>query len=332
MNRRLLIAEGSILLVAALVLWFVISPPLGGGDDDEGGGNGPVVIDRSDDDADGDDDEGGDDQPGDEGAGPEGDGCAPPVTSDFMRGNMLLTFYGSPDAETLGILGQHEPDDLVGLLNEQAQKYDDLNSFRGVQTGVHMVYATAQEFEGEDGLYIRRVDDETLEEYIDFACENKLLIFLDLQLGRADMETEIEKLLPYLEQTHVHLALDPEFAMGPGEVPGEQIGHLDATQINRAQEILQDFVEERDIPDKILIVHQFQDDMITNRNDIGDFQRVRLVIDMDGFGDPETKLAKYQTFSATAEYGGMKVFFQLDTPLMGESEILKARPDLVIYQ
>jgi len=319
--------EAALLIGAAVLVWMIVAPPFGGSDDS--GGPDSVVAGTGSGDS-GDGDGGGDTSVGD--AGPVSDGCAPLVGGDFMRANQVLTYYGSPDAVSLGILGQLEPEALVTRLKEHARTYDDLNGFRGVQAGLHMIYATAQAFPGEDGLYIRRVDDETLEEYVRLACENGLFLFLDLQLGRADMETEIERLLPYLRQTQVHLSLDPEFAMASDEVPGQQIGRLDATQINRAQQILDDLIEEHNLGDKILIVHQFQESMITNKDDIESYRRVRLVIDMDGFGPGETKLAKFDLFSAPAEYGGIKLFFQQDDPLLSEEEVLKVRPDLIIYQ
>lgn len=333
MSPRTLAIEAALLIGAVVLVWMIVAPPFGGSDDpgDSSGpdaivvGNGDGNGDPTGSNGDGDGSDGGED-------GPVGDGCAPLVSGDFMRANQVLTYYGSPDAVTLGILGQLEPDDLVTRLNEHARIYDELNGFRGVQAGLHFIYATAQEFAGEDGLYIRRVADETVEEYIRLACDNGLFIFLDLQLGRADMEAEIEKLLPYLRQTHVHLSLDPEFAMAADQVPGQQIGHLDAVQINRAQQILEDLIEEHNLGDKILVVHQFQESMITNKDDIDSFRRVRLVIDMDGFGPRETKLAKFETFSAPAEYGGIKLFFQQDDPLLTEEEVLKVRPDLIIYQ
>ena len=337
MSSRLLLAEAAILVVAALVIWMIVAPPFGSSGEAGGAGE-PIVSNNGnggDDDGNGDDsvddDDGGDDDDGSQDR-PAGDGCAPTVGADFMRGNQILTYYGNPDSDQLGILGELEPDELVARLKQEATTYDDLNGFRGIQPGLHMVYATAQAHPGDDGLYTRRVDQGTLEQYIDLACENKLFIFLDLQLGRADMEEEIERLLPYLRQTHVHLSLDPEFAMGPDEVPGEDLGHLDASQINRAQQILDDLVQKHNLGDKILIVHQFHDEMITNKEAIEDYRRVRLVIDMDGFGEPATKLAKFQLYSAGAEYGGIKLFFKLDDPLMSETDVLNVRPDLIIYQ
>ena len=325
MSPRTLMIEAALLIGGVVLVWMIVAPPFGGSDNS---GGLDVIVSGNGNNGDG--DGGGDTGGGD--MGPVGDGCAPLVGADFMRANQVLTYYGSPDAVSLGILGQLEPDALVARLNEHARTYDDLNGFRGVQAGLHLIYATAQAFPGEDGLYVRRVDGETLEEYVRLACDNELFIFLDLQLGRADMETEIEKLLPYLRQTHVHLSLDPEFAMAADQVPGQQIGHLDATQINRAQEILDDLIEEYNLGDKILVVHQFQESMITNKDDIESFRRVRLVINMDGFGPGATKLAKFDRFSAPAEYGGIKLFFQQDDPLLSEEEVLKVRPDLIIYQ
>ncbi|RLC58919.1 MAG: hypothetical protein DRI30_01800 [Chloroflexi bacterium] len=336
MSPRTLAIEAALLIGAVVLIWMIVAPPFGGSDDF---GVPDSVVGVTGNDGDGDGDGGSDNGDGDGGGdngggdpGPVGDGCAPLVGGDFMRANQLLTYYGSPDAVTLGILGQLEPDALVTRLKEHARTYDELNGFRGIQAGLHMIYATAQAYPGEDGLYIRRVADETLEEYVRLACDNGLFLFLDLQLGRADMETEIEKLLPYLRNTQVHLSLDPEFAMTTDQVPGQQIGHLDAAQINRAQQILDDLIAEHNLGDKILVVHQFQESMITNKDDIESFRRVRLVIDMDGFGPGDATLAKFELFSAPAEYGGIKLFFEQDDPLLSEEEVLKVRPDLIIYQ
>ena len=326
MSPRTLIIEAALLIAAAALVWMLVAP-LFGGSDDPGGAD---SVDAGNGSSTGDSNGGGETGGGD--TGPVGDGCAPLVSGDFMRANQVLTYYGSPDAASLGILGQLEPDALMTRLTEHALTYDGLNGFRGIQAGLHFIYATAQAFEGEDGLYIRRVDNETLDEYIRLACDNGLFIFLDLQLGRADMETEIQRLLPYLRQTHVHLSLDPEFAMAADQVPGQEIGHLDAVQINRAQQILDDLIEEHNLGDKILVVHQFQESMITNVGEIENYRSVRLVIDMDGFGPGAAKLAKFDLFAAPAEYGGIKLFFQQDDPLLSEEEVLKARPDLIIYQ
>ncbi len=154
----------------------------------------------------------------------------------------------------------------------------------------------------------------------------------NLQIGRSDVQSEITKILAYLEQPHVHVALDPEFAMPEGEVPGESIGSLDATDVNAAQAILEEFLEQQGLPEKILIVHQFTSGMLTRPELLEDYPRVKLVIDMDGFGPSDIKRVKYGWYAAPAEHSGIKLFFRHDTDLMSEEEVLELEPDVIIYQ
>ena len=201
-----------------------------------------------------------------------------------------------------------------------------------MQPAFHIVYASAQPEAGQDGLHLQFLDKRTILRYLDLACKNGLLVFLDIQIGRSDVETEMRDILPYLEAPNVHVALDPEFAMAAGQVPGEDIGSLDAADVNAAQAMLEEFVERRGLPDKMLIVHQFTDGMITNRTLIDDYPRVRLVVDMDGVGPAEIKQVKFGWYAAPAEYSGIKLFFRQDPDLMGEQDVLGLDPDVIIYQ
>ena len=263
---------------------------------------------------------------------PAGDACGPPVDKEFLSANQVLSYYGNPYVAAMGILGELDPPELVARLKAHAQKYDALNGARGVRPALHLVYATAQKDPGREGAYLLYVDDKTLKEYIDLACQNGLFIFLDLQIGRSTAAAEVEKVLPYLKQSHVQLALDPEFAMPPGEVPGQAIGSLDAADINAAQKLVQDFIEKHNLPDKILIVHQFQASMVTHPELIGDYPRVHLVIDMDGFGPAAIKVVKFGWYAAPARHSGIKLFFKHDSDLMSEQDVLDLNPNVIIYQ
>jgi hypothetical protein len=258
--------------------------------------------------------------------------CGPAVDAAFLANNQILSYYGNPYVAAMGILGELEPEELVLRLKAHAELYDGLNGPRGVQPALHLVYASAQPNAGEDGLHLIFVDKRTLNKYIDLACKHNLLVFLDNQIGRSDAETEVRDILNYLDQPHVHAALDPEFAMPPGEIPGEAIGTMDATEINAAQAVLQTLVEERGLPDKMLVVHQFTDDMITRSELIEDYPNVRVVVDMDGFGPAEIKQVKYGWYAEPAEYSGIKLFFKQDKPLMSEADVLGLAPDVIIYQ
>ncbi|MEO8456978.1 MAG: hypothetical protein ABI559_04115 [Chloroflexota bacterium] len=264
-------------------------------------------------------------------SGPD-DGCGPTVDSSFLSANQIVAYYGNPYAQQLGILGQHEPEELASMLRDESQKIDGLNGFRGVEPGFDLVYETAQPNPGNDGLFLQYVDPDTMTTWVDLACREHFFLFLDLQIGRSDIETEVRKVLPYLDGSNVHIAIDPEFTMGPGEVPGQVIGHVDAAQINAAQQILEDHVEEKGLPDKVLIVHQFDTAMITDPENIVDFPHVHVVIDMDGFGPKETKIRKFATFTAPAEHSGIKVFYHQDDPVLTDEEVEQLNPDVIIFQ
>jgi hypothetical protein len=248
-----------------------------------------------------------------------------------LEDNQIISYYGNPYVPAMGILGELEPEDLVAKVKAHARKYDALNGERGVQPALHMVYASAQPKPGADGRHLLYVDRRTVKRYLDLACKNDILLFLDIQLGLSDAETEVKGILEYLAAPNVHVALDPEFAVSPGQVPGKTVGSVDAGEINAAQGVLQSFVEERGLPDKLLVVHQFTDGMVTRRHLIKDYPNVRLVMSMDGIGKPETKAAQFSAYAGQAEYAGIKLFFKQDQGLMREEDVIRLEPDVIIY-
>jgi hypothetical protein len=175
-----------------------------------------------------------------------------------------------------------------------------------------------------------------LDEYADFAEENEILLFLDVQIGRRTVADEIKGLEPWLKKPHVHLALDPEFAMREGEIPGTHIGQVTADDIAATQTWLAKLAERARIPPKVLIVHQFHYTMIESKKEVAPVEGVQLVIDSDGWGTPQEKRATYDVVNnqLPIEYFGVKLFYSQDKPLMTPEEILALgpSPDLIIYQ
>jgi hypothetical protein len=163
-----------------------------------------------------------------------------------------------------------------------------------------------------------------------------VLLILDVQIAHSTLEAEIEAIRPWLELPFVHLAIDPEFAMAEGEIPGQAIGGVDAPVIAYAQQQLSAIVAEKGLPPKVLIVHQFEEDMITNAQKLKPVDGVQLVIEFDGFGDPGNKLAGYDLFITQhhVEHGGIKLFYRQDQPILTPQEVvaLQPPPDIVIYQ
>jgi hypothetical protein len=263
---------------------------------------------------------------------PAPDRCGPPVDRAYLGSNQILAYYGNPYTDLMGILGEVTPAELVARLRSHAAIYDSLNGPAGIRPAFHIVYGRATLDPGREGNHLLYVDDETMKEYIDLACREGFLVFVDLQIGLSDVETEVKDALRFLDQPHVQMAIDPEFAMPPGELPGDSVGTVDAAEINAAQAALQAFAEENDLGEKILVVHKFVPEMLTRPELLEAYPNVRLVIDMDGFGPSDIKRVKYAWFAGEAEYSGIKLFFKQDIDLMSEVDVLGLQPDVIIYQ
>jgi hypothetical protein len=249
--------------------------------------------------------------------------------------NRVLTFYGFPGNADMGILGQYQPEDLLGRMREQAAEYEEADPTRPVLIAMEVIASVAQAEPQADGSYLLDAPAELLDQYTEFAEENDILLIFDVQIGYRTVQAEVEGLRPWLEKPFVHLAIDPEFAMHDGQIPSVHIGQVDGADVTWAQNYLVDLTTELGIPPKILIVHQFLESMIENKDTIEMVKGVQLVIDSDGFGPPSDKKNTYGVTNGTPiEYNGIKLFYDQDKPLMTPAEVLALdpTPDLIIYQ
>jgi hypothetical protein len=268
-------------------------------------------------------------------------GLAAPVAEAPAEGALLptyriVTFYGHPHDPGMGVVGEYEIEQLTEELREEAANYAAADPSRPVIPALELIATVAQRVPGSDGTYILDTDTETLTAYIDFATEQGMLVVLDLQVGRGTVAAEIEKVRDLLARPNVHLAIDPEFAVAEGEIPGEYIGSVSAESIAYAQKVLAEISAEHGIPPKMLIVHQFREDMIQGKSQLAPVPGVQLVIDADGYGGPELKTAVYNFLvrDEPIEFAGVKLFYGQDVPLMTAQEILDLvpAPDVIIYQ
>jgi hypothetical protein len=259
-----------------------------------------------------------------------------PSTGDLLPTYRIVTFYGHPHDEHMGVLGEYSMKEIRDRVLAEAANYQAADPSRPVIPAFELISTVAQPTAGSDGTYILNTDLPTLTEYVDYAGANDMLVFLDLQIGRGTVASEIEKVRPLLERPNVHLALDPEFAIAEGEIPGDSIGSLDAASITYAQQTLATLAADNGLPPKILMVHQFREDMIVNKNQLAAVPGVQLVIDADGYGAPILKTDVYNILvrDEPVEFGGIKLFYKQDKPLMSAEEILALNPppDVIVYQ
>ena len=255
---------------------------------------------------------------------------APPILPE----KRVVAFYGNPAADELGILGIGSPDLAGRRLLRQAKAYE--RERRPVQPAMELLAVIANAHPGDDGLYRRREGNAVIRRYLKAARKVKAILILDIQPGRADFFEETLKLERWLKEPDVHLALDPEWRVHDGQVPGQVIGSVDAREVNAVSAWLEQLIVRERLPHKLLVIHQFTRDMIQGRERLKPRERVQTVLNADGFGGREVKIAKYRDFTRgkSAFHDGFKLFYKEDLNLMKPRQVIRLRPspDLVVYE
>ena len=262
-------------------------------------------------------------------------GAPEPPPGAIMPEHRIVAFYGNPLSKRMGILGQIDPDSMMRKLEETAMEWAKADPERKVLPALHLIAVVAQGYPGPAKKYRLQMPDSIIERVAGWAEQRGWLLFLDIQPGLSTVEAEIPYLVKYLTRPYVHLALDPEFAMKDGKKPGtDWMGRMDAVEVNHAITELAKIVEEHQLPPKVLVVHRFTRNMLTNASQIRLDPRVQVVIDMDGYGAPSAKKAAYKWFVVRypVQYTGWKLFYKNDKPLMKPEQVLEVYPKPMYIQ
>jgi hypothetical protein len=250
------------------------------------------------------------------------------LPGSLLPEHRIVAFYGNPKSSRMGILGQLPPEEMLPKLERTATEWAKADPGRPVMPALHLIATVAQGKPGSGQKYRLRHSDQLIEQVLGWAEERGWLVFLDVQIGHSSLPDELPHLVKYLERPYVHLALDPEFAMKLGGIPGKRIGTLDATDVNYAVRLLADIVDRKKVPPKVLVVHRFTQRMLTNHDKIMLDPRVQLVVDMDGFGAPYLKEDAYKFFIVPepVQFTGFKLFFKNDKPMMTPEQVIRLWP------
>ena len=143
----------------------------------------------------------------------------------------VVAYYGAPQDKQLGALGIGSPAAARARSStKQAKGYE--RKSRPVMPAMELIAVVAAAHPGEGGRYNLRQPDSVIRRYLKAARKAKALLILDIQPGRSDFFTETKRLRKWLKEPDVGLALDPEWRMGPGQVPGQVIGSVSAREVN----------------------------------------------------------------------------------------------------
>lgn len=268
-----------------------------------------------------------------------------PVSTVYPHADAILPFkrvvayYGNFYSKAMGVLGEYPDAQLLAMLASTTAMWTAADPGTPAIPAIHYIATVAQAGAGKEGKYILRMPDDQIEHAIDLAKQVHGIVFLDVQVALSTLQYELPQLEKYLKMPQVHLAIDPEFSMKSGNRPGTVIGTFDATDINYAAEYLASIVRDNHLPPKILIVHRFTYDMLTNYKNIEPLPEVQIVIDMDGFGSKEKKYGTYNRVVAPepVQFTGIKLFYKNDVKppangLLSPAEVLKLVPSPVYIQ
>jgi hypothetical protein len=247
----------------------------------------------------------------------------------------VVAHYGTAGTGALGILGEGKPEDAGPRLLKAAAPFAAASG-RPVLPAMELISSIAQRAPGPDGTYSTYIPDADVARYLAEARKVKALVILDLQPGRADFLDQAKHFEKFLSEPDVGLAIDPEWKLTPTQRPLGQIGATDATSINRVSAWLAELVQQRGLPEKLFMVHQFRTFQIPDRERMVARPGLATVLHADGFGTQRVKKQVYDVISYKTGpvHNALKLFIDEDTNMMTpvEAMAVRPRPELITYQ
>jgi hypothetical protein len=249
----------------------------------------------------------------------------------------MVALYGHPGDTILGSLGEQPVGAAVTRAKKVAASYATLVK-EPVIPAFEIIATVASASAGADRNYSYEWDLGKLRPWVKAAGDAGMYVVLDLQPGLSDFLTQAKLYQEFLALPYVGLALDPEWRLKPGQHHMEQIGSVSASEINKTSAWLADFTATHHLPQKVLIVHQFRVDMITDRPTlVTSHDELQMVIHVDGFGTPGQKLDTWhwiRTSPPANIWWGWKNFYDEDQPTLTPAQTygLKPPPVFVSYQ
>jgi hypothetical protein len=250
----------------------------------------------------------------------------------------LVGYAGLTGSSTLGRLGTGPLQQRVREMERRARPYA---SGRTVMPVLEIIATMVHGSPGKDGKYRSRLSDKQIEVYLRTARKHKALLLLNIQPGRSEFLPEAKSYERWLREPDVGVALDPEWAMDPGQRPGGAYGHTTGAELNRTAAYLSGLVEKHDLPEKVMVYHQVAASVVRKESGLKDHPGVVQIKSVDGLGPPGPKVNTYRVVNRTTPkhvHAGFKLFFTEDTEggsrLMSPSQVLglKPHPEYVMYE
>jgi hypothetical protein len=251
----------------------------------------------------------------------------------IFPGHVLVAYYGTAGTGSLGVLGEGPPGEITKRLRRAARPFE--GPHRTVQIVYELIASVAQSSPGPDGDYSSFISHADVRRYVRAARRNGALLVLDLQPGRSEFLPQARHFRWALRKPWVGLALDPEWHMGPHQVPAHVVGHVGAAEVNAVSRFVARVVAVHDLPQKLFMLHQFRTDMVRHIGNVRLRTGLAMVQHVDGFGSRRQKLATYHAVAKPDRFHmGFKLFYDEDSNLFKPARVMRIRPrvQFVSYQ
>ncbi|MET8853086.1 hypothetical protein [Amycolatopsis sp. NPDC004625] len=261
----------------------------------------------------------------------------PPPPPNPLETSLLVGFCGAPGAKALGRM----TGDLAEASRALRRQIEAFPAGRPITPVVELIATTVHRSPGADGLYRSRCDDGTVRDYLDAARAVKGLLLLNIQPGRADFLPEVQAYERWLTEPDVGVALDPEWAVEPGVVPGKKFGRTTGDELDGVARYLGTLADAHRLPAKVMVYHQVAASVVRDEQLLHAHHGVSVVKVVDGIGSAAAKKATWKTLMTTMPdhvRPGFKLFFDEDTrhgaALMSPAEVmaLNPAPAYVVYE
>ncbi|MGL5818936.1 MAG: hypothetical protein ACRCYR_15310 [Phycicoccus sp.] len=250
----------------------------------------------------------------------------------------MVALYGHPETPALGMLGEQGPEAAVRRARALAARYAAALR-QPVVPAFELIATVAIGAAGRDGTYSRRTPVEVLRPWVDVAARAGVYVVVDLQPGRTDFLTQAKAYEELLRRPGVGLALDPEWRLAPGQRHLRQIGSVGIDEVNAVGSWLDGLARARDLPPKVLVLHQFRPSMVRERARLDTtLDLVQWLVHADGQGSQGDKQSTWARLRAGLPAGtwlGWKNFEDEDAPMLSPEQTatgVRPVPWFVSYQ
>lgn len=251
--------------------------------------------------------------------------------------NRLIGWAGAPHSPALGAF----TGDLEQAAKRMRAQLEDYPKDKPILPIVELIATLAHRDPGPDGMFRTRTDQATIRRYLAQARRLRGILLLNIQPGRAKLIDEAKYYESWLRQADVGLALDPEWAVRPGQIPGTSYGHTTGGELDEVAEYLSQLVHANRLPEKPIVYHQVAKSVVTEQQRLRPHPGVAPILSVDGLGIPGDKHKAWDILMAEKPAhvaAGFKLFYDEDTQngsrLMTPREVmdLHPRPEYVLYE